>query len=408
MGEQRGNPAVRGEPPGLGLARFARGWPAFWRRTLVDAPEQHRPGELEPHRAIEAALDWLSLAQDRSRSADGGVARHFSLVTGWSSSYPETTGYTIPTLLTQARRRDRPALAGRARRMLDWLVTIQFPEGGFQGGRVDEVPRLPVTFNTGQILLGLAAGVRADAGNGGTAYLEPMRRAADWLVLTQDEDGKWSSHPTPFAAPGLKTYETHVAYGLFEAARLEPDRPWGEAGLRQVRWALRQMTANGWPRHCCLSDPSAPLTHTLGYLLRGILEAWSFAGEDMFLDHALRLGGGIRGALGENGRLPGRLRPDWSPAVAWDCLTGSVQIAHCWLMLYQATGDAAWYRAAQAANRFVRETVVIGGEPDREGAVAGSFPIHGSYGPFEYLNWAAKFAIDSWQLELDLASPSGE
>ena len=28
------------------------------------------------------------------------------------------------------------------------------PEGGFQGGRIDSVPVVPVTFNTGQILIG--------------------------------------------------------------------------------------------------------------------------------------------------------------------------------------------------------------------------------------------------------------
>src|SRR3712207_1976738 len=83
-----------------------------------------------PERAIEVALEWIGRAQDRSRTSDGGVARHFGLVSGWAASYPETTGYIIPTLLDQARRRDRADLLDRARRMLDWLVSIQFPEGG--------------------------------------------------------------------------------------------------------------------------------------------------------------------------------------------------------------------------------------------------------------------------------------
>jgi hypothetical protein len=349
--------------------------------------------------AIAATLAWLCRAQDLSRSDDGGVARHFSLVSGWAPSYPETTGYIVPTLLEQARRRGAPELAERARRMLDWLVGIQFPEGGFQGGMVDQLPRVPVTFNTGQILMGLAHGTATF----GEAYREPMRRAADWLVATQDEDGKWSRHPTPFAAAGLKTYETHVAWGLFEAARLEPDRPWGEAGLHQVRWALDQLTPNGWPRHACLSDPEAPLTHTLGYTLRGILEAWRFSGDRTFLAAAERLGRGMAGALRPDGRLPGRLRADWTPGVPWCCLTGNVQTAHGWLMLHEATGDPAWLDAGRRANAFVRRTLRLDGPPDRRGGVAGSYPIDGGYGRLEYLNWAAKFAIDSWQLEADLA-----
>ena len=54
--------------------------------------------------SIEACMQWLSLAQDRSLTADGGVARVYSLVAGWQSSYPETTGYIIPTFLEQSRR----------------------------------------------------------------------------------------------------------------------------------------------------------------------------------------------------------------------------------------------------------------------------------------------------------------
>src|SRR5262245_6481333 len=55
--------------------------------------------------AIDRAVEWLCRAQDSSTSKDGGVARHFSLISGWGPSYPETTGYIAPTLLDCARRR---------------------------------------------------------------------------------------------------------------------------------------------------------------------------------------------------------------------------------------------------------------------------------------------------------------
>ena len=73
--------------------------------------------------------------------------------------------------------------------MLDWLVKIQLGNGGFQGGLIDSEPVVPVTFNTGQILLGLAAGVREFSDQ----YRLAMCRAADWLVRTQDSDGCWRS-----------------------------------------------------------------------------------------------------------------------------------------------------------------------------------------------------------------------
>ncbi len=281
--------------------------------------------------------------------------------------------------------------------MTDWLTEIQLPPGAFQGGKIDSHPVVPVTFNTGQILLGLAA-----AENCFGVYREPMRRAADWLVLSQDADGCWRRHPTPFAEPGEKAYDTHVAWGLFEAARLEPGRGYAEAGVANVRWALGLQRDNGWFEKCCLDNASIPLTHTIGYALRGVIEAYRFTGEAAFLEAARRTGDGVLAALGADGRLPGRLASDWSAAARWVCLTGSAQIAHCWLMLFQFTNDLRYAQAALSANAFVRRTVLLDGPPEVRGGVKGSLPLSGPYGRYAYLNWAAKFLADSLMLEIDL------
>jgi hypothetical protein len=91
-------------------------------------------------RVLSEVIDWLCRAQDNSASADGGVAREYSLTHGWATSYPETTGYIIPTLLAYADRSGRRDLVDRARRMADWLVSIQLAQGGFQGARLIPVP----------------------------------------------------------------------------------------------------------------------------------------------------------------------------------------------------------------------------------------------------------------------------
>lgn len=364
---------------------------AAWRQDGKGLP----PVPDDPEQSVDCAAAWLKAAQDNNASGDGGVARHFSVIDGWGTSYPETTGYIVPTMIDYGRWRGDEDAKHRARRMLDWLVSIQLEGGGFQGGRIDSTPVVPVTFNTGQILIGLAAGAR----DLGPEYRAPMCRAADWLTETQDEDGCWRRNPTPFAEPGEKAYETHVAWGLLEAARIEPERPYGDAGLANVRWALQWQQDNGWLAKCCLSDPTRPLTHTLGYALRGILEAYRYKPEQEFLDASIRLGDGLLSALGADGYLPGRLRQDWSPAVSWACLTGSVQIAHCWLILWQITGQDKYREGGYRANEYVRRTVSTDGPAGTRGGVRGSFPINGDYGRFEYLNWAAKFFIDSSLLE---------
>jgi hypothetical protein len=278
--------------------------------------------------------------------------------------------------------------------MLDWLTGIQLPTGAFQGGKIDSTPIRPVTFNTGQIVMGLAIG-EATFGR----YGDPLCKAADWLVATQDPDGCWRRYPTPFATPGEKTYETHVAWGLLEAARAYPTRGYEEAALRNIRWALGKQRDNGWLQDCCLTDPSAPLTHTLGYALRGLLEGYRFSGDQMLSVAARRTADALLVKLEPDGYLAGRFYSDWKAAVPWACLTGIAQIAHCWLLLYEDTGEAKYLDGARRANAFVRRTVRLDAPEGIRGAVKGSFPIDGDYAPFEYPNWAAKFLIDSLALE---------
>jgi rhamnogalacturonyl hydrolase YesR len=346
-------------------------------------------------RSLDQAVAWLCHAQDNSVSKDGGVARHFSLVSGWGSSYPETTGYIVPTLLEYAKLRGDEALRRRVKRMLDWLVSIQLPGGGFQGGVIGSRPVVPVIFNTGQVLLGLAAGVREF----GETYRQALRHAAQWLVDTQDPDGCWRKYPSPFAMPGEKAYETHVAWGLLEAARVERNTAYATAALASVKWALHSQKANGWVDNCCLSNPCQPFTHTLGYFLRGIIEASRYTGDESYLRAARRTADGLLTAVREDGFLPGRLNSSWQGTVSWACLTGSLQIAHCAFMLHQDTGEVRYRRAACAMNQYVRRTIKLKGPLEARGGIKGSFPVYGEYCPYEYLNWASKFFIDSHVME---------
>lgn len=346
---------------------------------------------------VAEAVRWLGRAQDNSMSQDGGVARDYNLLKGcWNVSYPETTGYIVPTLLDYACRTGLAGPRDRARRMLDWLVSIQMRDGSFQAGLINQNPIVPAVFNTGQILIGLAAGVQEF---GDERYHTSMCRAADWLVSVQDRDGCWRKYPSPFAKPGERTYDTHVAWGLFEAARIETDRSYGEAGMMNVRWALSYQRDNGWFDACCLTDSTQPLTHTIGYALRGLLEAYRYSQDITLLEAGRRTANGLMAAQGVDGFLPGRLDASWRGTVPWTCLTGNVQIAACWFLLDGWTGDRRYGSAASAANHYVRRTIVLDGPAEIRGAVKGCFPADGGYGMYKYLNWACKFFIDAQLME---------
>src|SRR5216684_6453480 len=81
--------------------------------------------------ALRSVVGWILDAQ----RPDGGVAAYYSLLTGYSESYPEVTGYIIPTLYDFARAANDPSGAvSAAERATRWLVSVQLPTGAFPGG----------------------------------------------------------------------------------------------------------------------------------------------------------------------------------------------------------------------------------------------------------------------------------
>jgi len=302
-------------------------------------------------------------------------------------------------MLTYAKIYHDAVARERARKMLDWLLSIQMPNGAFQGGRVGVLAAVPVVFNTGQILIGLARGVEEF----GETYRAPMSRAADWLVRVQDPDGAWRRYTSPLVVAGAKAYDTHVGWGLIAAERQSPGRGYAEAALANAEWALSRQRSNGWFDDCCLSDATRPLTHCVGYALRGVIEICRFyPHRSDLLEACRRTADALISALRDNGMLPGRLDCGWRPAVGWVCLTGSAQIAACWMLLHQETGDRRYWEAARLVNSFVRKTLCTGGPTHFRGAVMGAFPFNAEYGRYEYLNWACKFMIDANIRELAL------
>lgn len=372
-----------------------------WREVQVDGLAL-LGGDAGAARTAEAAVRWLCEAQDHSSSGEGGVARDFTLGRGWSTSFPETTGIAAATLLRYASRSADDRREQRARRMLDWLVEIQDAGGGFRGGTVQDPTTEPVAFSTGHILLGLAAGA---AHCGDARYVQAMHRAARWLVDSQDAGGCWRAFPSPTACPGAKSYDTLIAWALFETARVAPGLGYEQAAVRNVDWALTHQRSNGWFGRCSPDDSAEPLTLTIGYALRGVMEAFQFTGDVRYLEAATRTADVLARTIAPDGFLAGRLRSDWTSSVSWSCIAGTSLLAHTLLLLHAATGTARYLDAARRATAYVRRTVTIVGPFGMCGGVKGSFPVYGDYCALQFPNWAATLTIDANLAELAIDQP---
>jgi hypothetical protein len=105
----------------------------------------------------------------------------------WAPSYPETTGYIIPTLYRYAAITGDEDCRARARRMADWEIDIQLPGGGVLAGALGDSDK-PTVFNTGQVIFGW---VRAFEEEQDERYRDAAVRASAWLCDIMDDDGCW-------------------------------------------------------------------------------------------------------------------------------------------------------------------------------------------------------------------------
>lgn len=346
---------------------------------------------------LEALMQWLVRAQDASGC--NGVSAYYDLRQGrWAAAYPETTGYIIPTFFDFAVYSGKEEYRARALRMADWETDIQLPEGGIQAGTLGVQQIVPTVFNTGQVLFGWARAYRETQAQ---HYAESLRLAADWLLSCQDADGGWRKFPSPFARPGVNAYNTRTAFGLIAAAQALGVENYAEAAGRNVNWALSTALPNGWLPDNCLEDPDNPLTHTIAYSIRGILEVSAAMGSAEGLDAALRMACSVAAAQRLDGALPGRLDREWQPAVRWSCMTGNAQMAIVWIRLAKLSGNETLRVNATKAIEFcARQINLTSPNGGIRGGMKGTHPFDGPYMRHRYPNWATKFLADALLLLL--------
>jgi hypothetical protein len=386
--------------PARGFGRvLARDWLRFALGVV-------RPVSGQTRERARAAAAWLLRAQ--AATPDDGVSLGYfpcapESTGGWLDSYPETTGYIIPTLLDLAERTGSDEMRERALRMARWEIEVQMPSGAVQGGTVCRPDRqTAAVFNTGMVLQGYTAAYRA---SGEARFLDAGRRAADFLVGDMDGDGHFRSHGA-FVSPGrIKTYNCLCAWALWRFAEDTGDDRYGKAAVSAVEAAVGQQQGNGWFANNCLTDPEAPLTHTIGYTLQGILEVGRRSGRGDLVEAARRGVTPLVSRIHRNGYLAGCFFPDWEPAVVSSCLTGSAQIAVVCYRLHGVTGAPEHRAAADRLMGFLKAVQAVDApDPGVNGAIGGSFPLLGSYMTAGYPNWATKYFLDGLLLEEDAST----
>jgi hypothetical protein len=253
----------------------------------------------------------------------------------------------------------------------------------------------PSVFNSAQILRGLTSWHRE---TGDARVAEAARRVADWLISVQDQDGSWRRHVYQGTAT---TYTAHASCWLADAGVHFGDEAYRNAAGRHLRWVLRHVQPQtGWIDLAGFNQVHhtrrVAYTHTIAYALRGILVSSRLLEVDegvSVVEHAAQR---IAATLESAGWLPGVLGSEWTGKARFACVTGTAQMAQIWLSLHAQGGSQDFLVAAVRALDLVKQAQIVGiGGVDIEGAIPGSYPVWGAYVPFAYPNWAAKFFVDA-------------
>jgi hypothetical protein len=335
-----------------------------------------------------SVVGWIVAAQ----RADGGIAAYYSLLTGYSESYPEVTGYIIPTLYDYAAAKGDERGRRAAETATRWLMSLQMPSGAFPGGLHGVEPQASV-FNTGQILQGL---VRAYAETGDANVLKSATTAGDWLATVQQTDGSWSG---PGAYQGVAhTYYSMVSWALALLAEESANDRHGIAADRNLDWALRYFRPGGWIDGINLQGHPSYL-HFIAYAIQGTLECGILRRRGDAIQAAADSAWVLLRRFETHKYLLGAYDDGFKRGLRFSCLTGNAQMACVWLRLFQVTRELRFLNAALKMNEMLKGQVRLRGRAGIAGGVAGSYPIGGPYQPFRYISWGCKFFADALLLE---------
>jgi uncharacterized protein YyaL (SSP411 family) len=347
----------------------------------------------EKIQALDKAAGWMLTAQ--KANPDGGMGS-YHLINKWSSSYPETTGYIIPTLINYGKKHDHPEAIDAAIRAADFLLGIQKESGGWQGGRIGE-NRQEIVFNTGQVIRGMIA---AFGHTGQEIYLDAANRAGHWLSEVQHQTGYWQTHALMNAA---RVYDTFVDAPLLQLFEITGDEQYLMTARRNLDWVITsKMMDNGWFEDCdnTIKRNDKPILHTIAYTLDGLIDCGVILKEAKYIEAARRGSAKLRDLFFSQNFLNGRYDRKWNGSEYMIC-TGCAQMAIIWMKLYRTFGEEEYLKAA---GKMINILIFIqyrqfDEKPDTIGAIPGSFPLWGRYEPFAFPNWATKFFCDVLLME---------
>ena len=322
------------------------------------------------------AADWLLYMQN----SDGGYARKFSFLNGRDKSYIETTGYIIETLL----KLDKEKYINSALKAGEWLLSIQNEDGSFS--EIDT--NKPFVFDTGQVLIGLNSLYKFTKEE---KYKNAIKKAGEWLVKVQEEDGSWEKYAYN---KEKHTYYTRVAAALYEAGEILENEEFKTSALKNINWVLDNQKENGFFKYASFLESIPPYLHTIVYILEGLIEIYEKNKDERILKAVLKNANKLK-EVGFNRDLIlcSQYNENFKCVNKEKCVTGLAQWAGVSIRIYEIIKDNSFLESGAITLFYLKAKQLK--TSFMKGGFSASMPFWGKYGGFDFVNWSNKFFIDS-------------
>lgn len=359
--------------------------------------------------AVQDVLGWIARGQDHWDC--GGIPACYNARTcRYGGPYPETTGYSIPTLLEIGATLGCEDAITRARKAADWLANRQSSQGWMRCNI--EPPRTVkldddeiVLFDCGAILQGFSAMVRR-----GEPFEHAAHRLARFVISEQRDDGKWDKH---LAFDHFGSHNALVAFALIDAGVTLNETAYGEAGHRCLEALRERLHPNGYIEGCEFPGVRSGVAflHPFVYTIEGFLKAAALAPDHGYLDDVRPALDALHSGMVHTKQIPGAfVRRDMSTDFSFTALTAIAQLADVGFRADHLTGVADYTPMSRRLMQFLRGVLnQTLSDLEWQGGVPSAYPIDGEYLPFCVNNWGAKYFLDASIGELGLLAPvSGE
>lgn len=343
----------------------------------------------------EIALNWINRSfQVTGQQGSAGYYQKRPWEGGrWSSAYPETTGYIIETLLDYEAISASGKHKALAMQAADWLLTIQFQNGAFQGGLIGS-PSVPSVFNTGMVLFGLERASQ-QVRTVGNPYSMGLRKATQWLLECMEEDGSWQTGA--YVSRYVPSYYTRVLWAML-LADIHLNLPALKEKVNEaIKYYYKRIAPDYFIRDCSFFPGKSAPTHTLAYSLRGFLECGLLMNDEDLYQAAKSVAFKLSTLILKQGMAAGEYDNEWRGNYRFTCLTGNCQLSIIFLKLFEKERDELFLNTALT----VFSPVICAQNTSRninlQGSIPGSKPVWGKYFRFRYPNWGVKFFLDAYR-----------